>query len=486
MDNKMKEKDHRIIGYVALQAEMETLSPLRLGSGRSDRAEVEVIRLPDGSPYVSASGLVGALYHRFQDEIEAKDLKKAAEILWGTEMTDPRIQNAKQTWQSHLSVPDMFFHDAPSVKVRDGVRINHQTNTADDGAKFDYELLEPGQKFTFRAEITLREGFAHLVPEILQIAGFLKATLHDEFSIGGLTTRGFGRLNCNAFHAWHFDFEKDGQAKSWFDFLGKDQETLTASNLESEGEALQRKARDRFSVRAKFGLKSSLIIGTAGGPDDEVDKVQLRSNGKPVISGTSLAGAIRHRAWKILRTMGMDDPTVTQRIGDLFGDVDLLGANGEKQRAKKSRVVTHESEITFGTGSQAEKRKKQTRIRINRFTGGVIRGGLFESEPIWRQGGQGVELRIDIRKGAQPWEMALLLQILKDLWTSDLAIGGEKNVGRGLLVGRSAQINLNGKFLSLEAGQDRRIKLEGDQDAKAALEEAQKEFLEQFKIAQTA
>jgi len=38
-------------------------------------------------------------------------------------------------------------------------------------------------------------------------------------------------------------------------------------------------------------------------------------------------------------------------------------------------------------------------------------------------------------------EVGLLLLILKDLWTEDLPIGGEKNVGRGLLKGKRLVIS---------------------------------------------
>jgi len=47
------------------------------------------------------------------------------------------------------------------------------------------------------------------------------------------------------------------------------------------------------------------------------------------------------------------------------------------------------------------------------------------------------------------------MQVLKDLWCGDLAIGGEKNVGRGVLKGLSATIRWNN-----EEGKDRELILE--------------------------
>ncbi len=40
-----------------------------------------------------------------------------------------------------------------------------------------------------------------------------------------------------------------------------------------------------------------------------------------------------------------------------------------------------------------------------------------------------------------------MLLVLKDLWTGDLAIGGEKNIGRGVFKGSSVIISFNGKNL---------------------------------------
>lgn len=490
MSKQYKSRKHRIVGYLVLQADMITKSPLRIGSGRNNLAEVEVIRLPNGQPYIPASGLVGALYHRFKEEIDGSGLKKAIEILWGTKMTK---ETAKQidTWQSHLRVADMQFKEAAKtaakVKVRDGVEIDYASNTAKDGAKFDYEVLEPECEFTFTAEVTLREEFMDEIPKLMQILGFIGETLGSEFRIGGLTTRGMGLLERKSLTVRHYDFARQGEADKWFEYL-KAGEKLQTGNIVLHSTELPRKEREKFSIRATFGLKSAIMIGAPGGPDDDSDKVSLRSNGKPVISGTSLAGAIRHRSYKILRTMGCDDVQAKALIGKLYGEANEKD-NGKSRRPIKSRVITHESIIK---GSES---KTQTRIRIDRFTGGVIRAGLFDSRPEFRHKDSQVKLCIDLRpamekdwKNAVPntWEPALLLHVLKDLWTADLAIGGEKNVGRGLLEGKSATIHFGDEVLELKTKGQNGIELTGSDAAKAALEAAEIAFTELFKTHQTA
>ena len=86
---------------------------------------------------------------------------------------------------------------------------------------------------------------------------------------------------------------------------------------------------------------------------------------------------------------------------------------------------------------EAGHRLRPARIRIDRFTGGVVDGGLFDEEPVY--GGR-TRLRLEIRS-PEPGETGLLLLLLKDLLTSDLVLGGTGSVGRGLAAG-SASIQL--------------------------------------------
>ena len=54
--------------------------------------------------------------------------------------------------------------------------------------------------------------------------------------------------------------------------------------------------------------------------------------------------------------------------------------------------------------------------------------------------------RITLRvKDCSEAEAGLMLLVLKDLWTGDLAIGGEKGIGRGVFNGVSASIKYQGK-----------------------------------------
>ncbi|MGH7455870.1 MAG: RAMP superfamily CRISPR-associated protein, partial [bacterium] len=109
----------------------------------------------------------------------------------------------------------------------------------------------------------------------------------------------------------------------------------------------------------------------------------------------------------------------------------------------------------------------QTRIRVDRFTGGVIEGGLFDSMPIFapkENKTMTVRLEIDDYKDH---EAGLLLLVLKDLWSGDLAIGGEKNIGRGVFEGVRAEIAWKNEKITIEKNI-------------AALKESEKAALQHF------
>ncbi|MCB0027343.1 MAG: hypothetical protein KDE28_05515, partial [Anaerolineales bacterium] len=88
----------------------------------------------------------------------------------------------------------------------------------------------------------------------------------------------------------------------------------------------------------------------------------------------------------------------------------------------------------------------QSRVKLDRFTGGSFPGALFDQQAQW--GGQ-FGLELTVRRQTARDELAqahvgLLLLLLKDLWTGDLPLGGEASVGRGRLAGLSATLQWGG------------------------------------------
>jgi CRISPR/Cas system CSM-associated protein Csm3 (group 7 of RAMP superfamily) len=412
-DNRYKD---RITGKIILRATLRNESPLLIGSGGGDAVDVEVMRLPDGKPYIPGSSIAGSL----KSFLKGKD-----GYFWGRTGKD-----VNHPLQSHIRFEDLVpenFSATEDIVVRDGVKIDSKKGTAEDGKKYDYQIVEPGLYFPFRAEITLRDSMEENVDDF--VAGIKAALEHPAFRIGANTNTGFGKLSCEDFQAYHFSFPE--HADAWFEYL--DNGTLSIEPQKIESEKLDWKS---FSIQATFKLKSSLMIGAYGtGRGDEPDKSQLKSRDRFVLPGKSIRGAIRHRAVKIWNLWGKSK----DEFEDLFGIVDEKEGKQKRSRLRIDEFLFKENEV------QA---MMQNRIRIDRFTGGVISGALFNSEPVWTTGQEKIQLTFTILKEASNDDKKLLLHLLKDLWLEDLAIGGEKNVGRGILVGQEATIHENGSILA--------------------------------------
>ncbi|MBW4547468.1 MAG: hypothetical protein KME25_23955 [Symplocastrum torsivum CPER-KK1] len=346
-----------------------------------------------------------------------------------------KLDIKKQDTQSPLIINDALSSDIPIVELRDGVKIDSATGTAADKAKYDLELLTAGTQFPLSFELLIdKESDENQLREALALA--LEGLKSSEISIGMKKRRGFGRCHVGEWQVWEFDFNKHSDRLAWltFDRSWSESYAKQPNISESIAEALgvtikQQDKRDRFSIQATFKLASPLLIRS--GQDSTgcaPDVVHLRSHRdgqlEPVLSGTSLAGVLRHRAERIVNTLGKHQAIVK----DLFGFVEE-----DSKQAKASRLVVHESVIE-NTADLV-----QNRIAIDRFTGGAYHGALFSEQPIFGSDETRLTLELELRQPKKA-EIGLLLLLLKDLWTSDLPVGGESSIGRGRLQGIKATI----------------------------------------------
>jgi CRISPR/Cas system CSM-associated protein Csm3 (group 7 of RAMP superfamily) len=147
----------------------------------------------------------------------------------------------------------------------------------------------------------------------------------------------------------------------------------------------------------------------------------------PIVPGTSLAGVLRARALRIGNTI---HPRQGQALVDaIFGP----RIRDQADEPRGSRLLVEESTVR-GASDWV-----QQRVKIDRFTGGAYPQALFAEQPVWEtpQTELGIRLRL---RAPKDHEIGLLLLVLKDLWTGDLPLGGERSVGRGRLQGKAASL----------------------------------------------
>jgi CRISPR/Cas system CMR subunit Cmr4 (Cas7 group RAMP superfamily) len=420
-----------------ITGDLELTTPTHLGNGDTEGStDMPLLRdVLEERPLLTGTSLAGALRAYLLARVagycmqEQKGQTALVELLFGGAKGD------EEGDQSPLIVDDSLGN--PIIpEIRDGVRIDAKTRTAEDKFKYDGEFLPPGTTFPLRFELLLDDEQDAI--RLTTLAHALEALEKGEIRIGARKTRGFGRCRVTGWRVALFDLRNTEQLLNW---LTLDEATHPDLSLETPaksvadwqhifGKANLNDAREFFSISATFALAGPLLIRseeplTDG--DHQPDFAHLRNGqGEPVISGTSLAGVLRARALRILNTLGKNQDAPDSLLNTLFGK----DMQQHKEHPTASRLIVEEVVIT------ESKPLVQNRVAIDRFTGGAFDTALFAETP---QVGGEVELKFQIRN-PNDGEIGLLLLLLKDLWTSDLPLGGTSSIGRGRLRGMKAEL----------------------------------------------
>jgi len=429
-------------------------TPTHLGNGDADGLlDMPLILDPlEGKALLTGTSIAGVLraYLREYSLLLAQQL-------FGQASGDDNVQ-------SPLIVDDALGSE-PDFELRDGVAIDPATRTAEARKKFDIELLAAGTEFLLSFELLVLKGQEADLQEALAIV--LQGLEKGEIALGKRKRRGFGRCRVSHWMVCRYDIATPQGLIAW---LSNDQSAQTAG---TDIAALlgvsvtNRLSPSECTLEGTFLIDGSVLIRSGSGEPNAPDFVHLHSqrNGKavPVLSGTSLAGTLRARAWRIAATLGKDGKALTDQ---LFGYRQRKGEQKTPPTASRlwidEAVVQHPLELV------------QNRVKIDRFTGGPYPGALFNEQPVFGQKDTRVQIRARLPKATSE-DVGLLLLLLKDLWTGDLPVGGESSIGRGRLRGQEAFLTYRATSWVFRRGENETVHVEGD---KAKLEQFVQSFVE--------
>ncbi len=427
----------RLKSKLIYSGELELLSPLLIGTGeKEEEADMIVLKDDAGFPFIPATSMVGVMRH-YCDKYCPGEVRDSLsyENLWGS----PREKH-EDSKQSALALRDMEILekdlDRFSIRIRDGIAIDNKTGIAEDKKKFEYEVLEPGISFKFYMEITLREAFDD--QEIIDLADFtIQALKEGNITLGSKTTRGLGRCRLKEIHYRKYLFSDKQDVREWLNGNWKFDkwEPLETPNVLAQ-------EHNNMVVEAMFSIKHSLLVHSYTGDPKAPDAVHIKSGNKPVVPGTSLAGAIRARAERIAYTFTTQEKCGNDILKPLFGWADDQGENRSKG---KSRIIIEEKPVKAENLAE----EMQTRIKIDRFTGGTLKAHLFEEMPLWAINNSEMVSVVMKVEDCKDYEAGLLMLVLKDLWNGDLPLGGGKNIGRGVLQGIMATVCINNGMVTI-------------------------------------
>ena len=411
------------------------------------------------TPLLTGASIAGAL-RAYLREVEqgfewaekaSRGPQSSAELLFGH--LDDREDDKRASVASWLAVDDALSklpRERP-VEFRDGVAIDPASRTAKlneqgRGMKYDMELLPAGTTFPLCFELWLSGSTQERKERLQALATALSGLERGEIALGRRKRRGLGQCRVSGWQLARYDMATADGLLGWLRH-NRDSSQKSGNNIaDLLGVSSTEDCRARFTIEATFALEGSLLVRSYSGERDAPDMVHLQSwrndGEQPVLPGTSLAGALRARALRIANTCHPSKGNTL--VAAIFGSRDEKTPTG-------SRLVVRERVVQNSVTDRV-----QSRVKIDRFTGGSYPQALFDQMALWgkKEHTSTLELSLELRRSHDPAarddaRIGLLLLVLKDLWTGDLPLGGESSVGRGRLRGLSATIRDGNKQWTL-------------------------------------
>jgi CRISPR/Cas system CMR subunit Cmr4 (Cas7 group RAMP superfamily) len=422
---------------------LELLSPMHIGSGLSHpTTDSPVVRDAFGDYRIPGSSLAGAL--RASTEHAAWGTAGKENIASLIEVSDGFLVDfdGRTALRKRLENEPVEFRALP--ELQDHVRISHETGAAEEGGKFDAEIIPQGTRFRCELSLSERRGTRDASLTMARQAFWqaIRLLQSGDLALGGDISSGLGLLRIvdrsltvgvhdlstieGMTAARNRSWNIDESAGTYDPTRELDQ---AAGSMPASPAGISGKMRLRFRAdgpllvggsqrpSAKAGADKNQGADLVFGESVVADYTAKALVAKPWVPGSSLRGAIRHRTWHVLEALGHVD--AERRIGDLFGSID-----GDKGRASKVRI--------HGCFLNDEPRTAVQHVAIDRLTGGSLRGALFCEAPIWKDG-----LTIDIAislHGLNDEEAVALAHALIDMSQGELPIGGGTRRGNGRLL----------------------------------------------------
>lgn len=377
-----------------LKADMVCVSPIAVGNGKSEYTDSDVLVDSEGRPFIPGTTIAGVCRHYLEDQ--------------GENVSDLFGSDRDEKSDSKIIFYEAFPKGETVIGQRDGVDINLDTETAEDGALFNYEIVGEGSKFDLRIELNDDENNngKEYIKKIVN--GFNNGFIR----IGFKTNRGFGRVRLDKCNLAEITDINDLIDFSW-DKVTED------FNVKDDSD-------NKYETRSyNLTLESFLMISDNYPYNDKdgnsINATQLENtSGSPIIPGTVWSGIFRHYCYKVLleiyKNQEYSQEIVMNKIESIFGNTE-----------NASKIIFDESVISGGES------KLVTRNAIDRFTGGACDKKLFTNRPVF---GGTTMLNVIIKNTLSSELKNLVLNLLelfiKEMNAGFVNIGSMGSVGGGI------------------------------------------------------
>ncbi len=468
--DRLSHRRYRIVGTLT------TVTPIHIGSGREriedlrkidPRADSdERIRIKEvlidhrGKPYLPGSTIKGLLREFASrcgvDEASTRSFFGVGPTTPATEeegsggrllFRDAPIANLKE-----LDIPPLFNTDAPPlawdpeklIYVLAKTALNRVTRTVRRHKLYHFEVVPEGLEFQLAIC-----GDQLTDEEVGTLIRLLEVLETYEINLGALGTKGFGQA------AWKLGsirgLREEAEVRAWLAGDGCGYDALpalgpeTVSLLKAAGHPVSSPDSHRLRAGIRLDFDGPFLVNdptSTGVGADKPDHHYLRStSGRILLPATSVRGALRAQAERIVRTIAhgrweenacyIDDPDhCCQPLEEIngIGEVSeklclvcqLFGGNGWRSPVRVSDFEAVEE------GVEA----RQEFVAIDRFTGGAADGKKFNAHYRFQPSFEG-EIVVDLTPPLSRRHAGLLVLLARDLIEGDIVFGFGASKGFG-------------------------------------------------------
>ncbi|NET52954.1 MAG: CRISPR-associated RAMP protein [Merismopedia sp. SIO2A8] len=231
---------------------LTTVTALRVSQGRSLKpigSDLPVVQDVLGNPLIPGSSFKGAMRSRLESflrgidpkraidpsELVNKDISERVKKLKEThknndkaltaaliEMTDDVSKVFGSPWQAgKFQVQDLMVDLNEETRTwfgqyqeRDGVSINRDTETAEDGRLYDFQVVPAGTRFKFRAIVENAEEW-----ELGLLMIGLNQFEREQVPLGGGRSRGLGVVKLELTDQWWVDYDNPDELLTYLQRL---------------------------------------------------------------------------------------------------------------------------------------------------------------------------------------------------------------------------------------------------------------------------
>jgi len=329
---------------------------------------------PQGRPQLPGTSLAGAL----REMVRTQRSPELAEVLFGHLAADQDAAGVpSRIWVlgSRPVAQDGSESAIVPSEVRASTKIDRERGAARENTLRIDEVLPAGSRF----EVFLRWDDAS-AGEVEDLAGLL--AVWRPF-IGRGVSRGRGRCAAERVRHGTLNLDEPEGMLRWLTMNGPNlAHAIAVNDMAAEAHDDEPVLRATLSIRGPWRIGSGEPPPKEAQGDREHEVIPLLKTAAGfLVPGSGLKGLLRSRAEFILRSTGAVPPPCLDQQCENCWICQVFGYGGGKDTESGSVGARSAIRVADSVVGQAEP-VRRTHIAIDRFTGGVLDGALYEVEAL--------------------------------------------------------------------------------------------------------